>query len=53
VRLWKELLVMKLFRAVSEDKENINVTEKGMFSVSIMMRTSSLSLNSLRETLHQ
>jgi coproporphyrinogen III oxidase-like Fe-S oxidoreductase len=49
VRLFKELLVMKLFGLLSEDKENINVTEKGMFSVSIMMRNFFASLNTLRE----
>ncbi len=49
VRLFKELASMKLFGLLTEDKENVWVTEKGMYSVSIMMRNFFASLNTLRE----
>jgi coproporphyrinogen III oxidase-like Fe-S oxidoreductase len=47
--LFTELTVMKLDGLLKEDDENIYVTEKGMFSVSIMMRNFFASLNTLRE----
>jgi coproporphyrinogen III oxidase-like Fe-S oxidoreductase len=49
LRLFKELAAMKLYGLLTEDKENVWVTDKGMFSVSIMMRNFFASLNTLRE----
>ncbi len=49
LRLFKELLAMKMYGLIKDDGENIVVTDKGMFSVSIMMRNFFASLNTLRE----
>jgi menaquinone C8-methyltransferase len=48
-KLFKELLVMKMYGLIKDDGENIVVTDKGMFSVSIMARNFFASLNTLRE----
>ena len=47
-RLRKELLFFRLFGLV-QDEEEISVTPKGMYPVSVMMREFFASLNSLRE----
>jgi len=47
-KLWSELLMLKLAGIVKED-DGINVTQRGMYSVSAMMREFFASLNSLRE----
>ena len=48
-KLRKELLFLKLFGLVQEEDGEINVTRKGMYSVSVMMREFFAALNSLRE----
>jgi coproporphyrinogen III oxidase-like Fe-S oxidoreductase len=47
-KLRKEMLFFRLFGLV-EDKENIAVTERGMYPVSVMMREFFAALNGLRE----
>ena len=47
-KLWSELLMLKLAGIVKEEGA-INVTQRGMYSVSAMMREFFASLNSLRE----
>ncbi len=48
-KLRKELLFFKLFGLVQEEDGEINVTLKGMYPVSVMMREFFAALNSLRE----
>jgi menaquinone C8-methyltransferase len=48
-KLGWELRLLKLAGAVSENSREIRVTEKGMYTVSIMMREFFASLNTLRE----
>jgi coproporphyrinogen III oxidase-like Fe-S oxidoreductase len=47
-KLWKEMQFFRLFGLV-EDKEDITVTERGMYPVSVMMREFFAALNGLRE----
>ena len=47
-KLWKEMQFFRLFGLV-EDKEDMSVTERGMYPVSVMMREFFAALNGLRE----
>jgi len=47
-KLWCELLMLKL-SGIAMEGDGINVTQRGMYSVSAMMREFFASLNSLRE----
>jgi len=48
-KLRKELLFLKFFGIINEDNGKIEVTEKGMYCVNVMMREFFSSLNGLRE----
>jgi len=48
-KLRKELLFLKLFGLVQEEDGEINVTRKGMYPASVMMREFFAALNGLRE----
>lgn len=48
-KLAKELLFLKLFGLIQEKDGEINVTRKGMYPVSVMMREFFAALNGLRE----
>ncbi|MFX1533490.1 MAG: coproporphyrinogen III oxidase family protein [Promethearchaeota archaeon] len=48
-KLWKEMMFFKLSGLIHEKNGKINVTQKGMYSVNLLMREFYSSLNGLRE----
>ncbi|MFX0066153.1 MAG: coproporphyrinogen III oxidase, partial [Candidatus Hermodarchaeota archaeon] len=48
-KLWKEMMFFKLSGFIQEKNGIINVTQKGMYPVNLLMREFYSSLNGLRE----